>query len=149
MAVEQMHPGTGQRIGHYDPAKLGSSLLMQVRLKIGDTGPEFLLDDREIEFYLSQNQDDILRTSLDAVVSVIGSLTQEGVNFKLGPYSEDNSARVNYYMRLRRQLEQQLSSINAPLMRQPTTSPIFGYDMMSPDRTKWGGRGFPFDESSN
>jgi hypothetical protein len=147
MAVEPLYPGTDNRVAHYDPAQLEESSLMQIRLRIGDVGPDFLMDDRELEFFLSQNQNEVLRAALEAVISIVGMLTGEGPKFRLGPYSEDNTDRINFYMRLRRQLEQQLSSINAPLMRQPTTPPIFGYDMMSPNNIKWGGRGYPFDES--
>lgn len=122
--------------------------MMQVRLKIGDTGPDFMLDDREIEFYLSENNNEVIRAALAAVTSILGKLVED-VNFTLGPYREDNSNRVNFFTALKTQLESQISNTNSPLMRTPTTSPIFGYDLMSSNPIKYGGRRFPFDESFN
>lgn len=115
----------------YDPTNLENSLKDQVRLALGDTDIDSpLLQDEEIEFLLKTNGNDIQATTLAGCSSIIAMLSQE-VNFKVGPYSESQDNRLKAFQTLYTQLLTQAGRLSPPLMKSPTTTPIFNYDMLS------------------
>lgn len=115
----------------YDPSKLSTSKRDQVRFKLGDTvEADGLLQDEEIDFLLEQAGGDVLRASIQGCQSIISFLSSF-VDFKIGPYSESQGSRLNAYQILYRQLLAQVARMNPPIAEQPTTSPVFHYDMMS------------------
>ena len=114
----------------YDPTKLQEVPKDQVRFIIGDTNEaEPLLQDEEIEFLLSENNNHILLSAIAGCDSIISKLARVP-DFKIGPYSESNQVRLNAYQMLVARLRRQLSGEQAPMMLKPTTEPIFHYDMM-------------------
>lgn len=103
----------------------------QVRFKIGDTvAADGLLQDEEIEFLLSQNDGDVLRTAISCCISII-SVLSGFTDFKVGPYSESQGSRLTAYQTLHRMLLDEATKINSPIAEVPTTSQIFYYNMMS------------------
>ena len=115
----------------YNPNCLSISKKDQVRFKLGDTvEADGLLQDEEIEFLLTQAGGDVLQASVQGCASII-SLLSGIVDFKIGPYSESQSNRLNAYQNMYTRLQAQAARINSPVAESPTTDPVFHYDMMS------------------
>lgn len=115
----------------YDPTKLQDSPKDQIRLLIGDTVEgDQLLQDEEIQFYIEQYPGDITRSAL-ASVNVIITRICNTPDYTLGPYSESNTSRLKSFQAIKEELNSQVTGYSAPLFKEPTTAPIFGYDIMS------------------
>ena len=116
----------------YDPAQLSNNLMMQVRLRIGDTNPDDpLLQDEEIWFFLKETDNNVLQASVRACTTVIAYLSSK-VDFRIGPYQESHKGRLTWYEALLEQLSSQNPGMTI-LMRPPTTPPIFKYEFLSPN----------------
>lgn len=114
----------------YDPSQLKESELMQIRLLLGDTDAnDPLLEDEEIEFYIDQNSD-VNHAALDCINAILSRLAAIP-EYKLGPYEENTSNRISFLNSLSKKLEDYIISYCPPLSENPTSRPIFGYDMMS------------------
>ena len=75
----------------------GDSLLNEVRFRIGDTDKGFaMLEDEEIEFLLTSNNNHILNTCINACNVILAKLAKE-VDYKIGPESVNASDRYNQY----------------------------------------------------
>lgn len=115
----------------YDPSKLNEQPLYQVRLMLGDTEIDTpLLQDEEITFFLTQNNNNVLNACITACYSIISKLSGEE-DFKLGPYSETSKGSVESWQKVLASLKAQGSALSAPMSAAPTTAAIFHYDMMS------------------
>ena len=113
----------------YEPDKLDFNKKDQVRLMIGDTDPDDpLLNDAEIEFFLRESGDVVLDAAVKAVSAIIARLAGE-VDFRVGPYQESNTGRLDRLRLLYRQLKAQQPGMTI-LMKTPTTPPIFRYEFL-------------------
>jgi len=86
----------------YEPSKLETSTLYQVRLNIGQTGQYDLivLDDEEINFFLKQTFDSVNAASLraiDAMISRAGTM----IDSETGQTSQNASTAIESLIRLR------------------------------------------------
>lgn len=114
----------------YDVTTLQTSIKDQIRLYIGDTDPDNpMLQDEEIEFYISQNPDNVLKATLQCVNSVLSRLSAMP-SYTLGPYSEDNSDRISSLETLKTEIEKQTFAA-APFSKATTTDPLFIYNLFS------------------
>lgn len=124
----------------YDPTQLQDSPLMQVRLVLGDTDAEDpLMENEEIQFYLDETGD-VQHASIRCIDTALARIAAIP-DYKLGPYQESTGNRVLFLTSLRKRLEEEGTMYCPPLSKNPTTKPIFGYDMMSEycDHTLGGG----------
>ena len=115
----------------YDVTALDTSLKDQVRLCLGDTDEEDpVLQDEEIGFYIGEAEVLTPRILLNCINSCMAKVA--GIpDYKLGPYEEKHSNRLDMWKNLKAELESDAYSMNAPLSKHPTTAPIFRYDIMS------------------
>lgn len=114
----------------YDVTTLQTSVKDQIRLYIGDTDPDNpMLQDEEIEFYISQYPDNVLKATLQCVNSVLSRLASIP-SYTLGPYSEDNSDRISSMETLKAEIEKQTFAA-APFSKSTTTDPLFIYNLFS------------------
>jgi hypothetical protein len=112
----------------YDPAELASSKLYQVRLIIGDTNEDTpLLQDDEIEYLLTQHNEDVNQVAVAAVNSISAKLAQDK-DYSLGPYSESSAKVLTYYSNYAKQLDSHVYS-GEPVGNVPTTTPAFSRNM--------------------
>lgn len=115
----------------YDVATLADNIKDQIRLRIGDTDEsDPVLQDEEIMYYMGESEEltsNILLQCVNACITRISSLP----DYKLGPYSESNQARIDAWKAIKEELEANAYSQHAPISEPPTTSPIFSYDFMS------------------
>lgn len=115
----------------YDVSTLASNLKDQVRLRLGDTDEaDPVLQDEEIYLYLGEATEltpSLLVKCLDACLAKVAGLP----DYKLGPYQENHSNRLSMWKALKDELEAAMQSQHAPLSKNPTTAPIFRYDIMS------------------
>ena len=97
----------------YDVSKLNSSKLYQLRLLIGQTNEysSVALQDEELQYFLSQNYDNVNMSAIDAVNSQI-SQAAALVDSETGEVSEAQSQLLKNLIRLRDDLES--SSRNVP-----------------------------------
>lgn len=115
----------------YDATTLDTSKRNQVRFKLGDTvSTDALLQDEEIDYLLSQNNDVVLTAAIEGCLAIITALSG-AVDFSIGPYSESQGDRLKNYQTLYRILQAQTVRLNTPLSEAPTTEPIFYYGMLS------------------
>ena len=115
----------------YDITQLSMSPKDQVRLLICDTNEDDpFMEDEEIAFYVDQHPDDLVRASLSCLNTIITRITNTP-DYKLGPYSESNSTRLNAFKAIKANLEIKVAGYQPPLMMSPTTEPIFGYGIAS------------------
>ncbi len=118
----------------YDVTQLSSNLTYQVRYRLGDTVEvSATFQDEEIQFSLSNNADDIVRTCIECVSALLPRIASKP-DFKVGPYSETlSSSAYSYWAKMLEELKAQLTSVSAPMMLPPTTPPLFYYNMMGVD----------------
>lgn len=116
----------------YDLSKLSEDTLFQVRFRIGDNVDALHeLEDEEIQYLLKMNNNDVDLTAL-ACCDVMLTKMANAIDFKVGPYSESGTdARYNRWLTLRKTLAAAQANYSAPVAQNPTTAPIFNYDMMS------------------
>lgn len=125
----------------YDPTQLKDSPLMQVRLMLGDTDEnDPLMQDEEIEFYIEESgsvNNTVLRC-IDTALARIAAIP----DYQLGPYQESMGNRIAFLNNLRKQIEDEATKYCPPLSENPSTKPVFGYDMQSAhcDHTLGGGQ---------
>lgn len=118
----------------YDPINLDTDLISQVRLRIGDTDADDpQMQDEEITYFLTVTHENTLRASLLAIKGLIAKASSEATSYSLGPYSESTTNKINNWRAVEQDLINQVVSYAAPVSKQPTTSPVFNYDMMSRD----------------
>lgn len=115
----------------YDPTHLDNSPLDQVRFKLGDTFPDAArFQDEEINFTLSQHNNDVLSACIDCVKALLPRLAG-AKKFTVGPYTEEDGANsMAYWTKLLSSLESEAAQYTAPIMMPPTGPPIFHYGMM-------------------
>lgn len=115
----------------YDPSKLETDVVMQVRFKIGDTVETApMLQDEEITFALSIANQDVIKASYLSVCSILSKESLGALDFTLGPYKESHGARVEALKALKDTYEKQ-TAFGYPMSNKPTTSDIFWHDMMA------------------
>jgi hypothetical protein len=115
----------------YEPTQLQNSPKDQIRLLIGDTlDSDPLLQDEEIEYYITQCASDVNRAALSCLNVIITRICSTP-DYSLGPYSESNGNRLKAFQSVKAELEAKVTGYNAPLAKAPTTGAIFSYDMMS------------------
>lgn len=104
----------------YDPTKLKTNLIYQVRLKIGQTSPysPVAVQDEEIQFFLDLNKNDVHQTCLDVLHSQI-SQAAALVDKETGAVSEAQSQLLENLKRLRDDLINSISR-NTPKYMQIT-----------------------------
>lgn len=111
----------------YDPSKLSTSKLYQVRFKIGQTNQHSIIAvcDEEIQYALSINYDDVGKACLDILnsqISQAGSL----VDKETGQVSEAQSQLLKNLIALRDDL---LNSISRNVPKYMQITGIFNDDM--------------------
>jgi hypothetical protein len=81
----------------WDPDTLSSSALQRVRLTIGDTlEADALLTDGEIEYRLSEYDDDVLLTSIKCVKDILAKLTRKTDRSNVGMSNTRSQLTVHY-----------------------------------------------------
>lgn len=118
----------------YDIAQLASNPIYQVRYRLGDTVETMAtFQDEEIQFSLTNNSNNILRTCIECVTALLPRLALRR-DFKIGPYTETLSSNsYDYWVAMLAELKAQLTSAAAPVMLPPMTPPLFYYGMMGVD----------------
>ena len=118
----------------YNISELSENPLYQVRFQLWDNVEEIhSFEDEELQFLLDQASGDVDKACILACDKMLAKLAS-ATDYKLGPYTENGSdARYNRWLTLKKTFVAAQTSYNAPIAQQPTTSPIFGYDMMSVD----------------
>ena len=115
----------------YDVTALQTSVKDQIRLKLGDTDEnDPVLCDEEIAFYVgdaTELNNSLLLQCIDACLSKIAGLPE----YKLGPYQESHEGRLSLWKSMKADIEATMASQHAPVSKNPTTAPIFSYDIMS------------------
>lgn len=114
----------------YDPTQLKTSLKDQVRLRIGDTEEESaFLSDEEIEYFISisSSVSGACYKAASSIIAKISSLPE----YTLGPYKEEHGNRIEAMKSLQQSLMEESGKLHSPIMKSPTTGPIFSYDFMS------------------
>lgn len=116
----------------YNISTLSTSLLSQVRFNIGDTvEASHYLEDEEINFSLSQNNNNVNSTCISCCYAIIAKLASN-TDFSLGPYEEKNSGnKYDRWLVLVSTFEKKSTMYSAPSINPPTTDDIFYYDLMS------------------
>lgn len=83
----------------YDPALLSDKnlgVMMQVRLMIGDTDPDYAyMQDEEILFYINQHPSSVYHVAITCLRRIIAKVAKE-VNYKIGPEKVDASDRMKH-----------------------------------------------------
>lgn len=118
----------------YEVSQLAEVPLFQVRFRLGDTEEETAtFQDEEILYSLEVNSNDVLRTCIDCISALLPRLAQKS-SFKVGPYSEsEGKSAYDYWMKLLNMLKSKVGGFSPPMMKPPTTPPIFHYNMMGVD----------------
>lgn len=114
----------------YDVTQLQNTPLFQVRFRIGDTDQqEALLQDEEIMYILSTVNNDITSACIQCCQIIIANMSKNP-DFTVGPYTESNKNRIQIVKDLYSTFLQQQKQGHIPISLNPTTGPIFEYDMM-------------------
>ena len=118
----------------YKPEELSTNPLYQVRFHLGDTDVSTAsFQDEEIAYTLSCNNNDVLRTCIACITSLLPRLAQK-TDFTVGPYSErSSSTSYNYWTKLLDELKSKVVGYGAPIMMPPTRPDIFHYGMLGVD----------------
>ena len=118
----------------YRPDELASTPLYQVRFHLGDTDENTAsFQDEEINYALSCNNNDVLRTCIDCVTALLPRLAQQ-TEFTVGPYTEKNSSSAyTYWSNVLEELKTKVAGSGAPIMMPPTRPNIFHYGMLGVD----------------
>ena len=118
----------------YKPDELASKPLYQVRFHLGDTDENTAsFQDEEINYALSCNNNDVLRTCIACVTALLPRLAQQ-TEFTVGPYTEKSSSSAyNYWSKVLEELKSKVAGYGAPIMMLPTGPSIFHYGMLGVD----------------
>jgi len=115
----------------YDSAQLQTSLLYQIRFKMGDTDEDSpIFEDEELQFLIVQYGPSMNNILYQVVLSAINRLSATP-DYTLGPYSEDGGNRVASLQTMLETLSRKLKASEGVKMKPPTTAPKFIYDIMS------------------
>ena len=113
------------------------SLKDEVRFRVGDTDPLFaMLEDEEIEFLLSSNNNHVLNTCINACNAILAKLAKE-VDYKIGPESVSASDRYKQYSNTLKMLKDEKLTKNAYVINcdQCDHNPNFSIGFQ--DNTPW------------
>ena len=113
------------------------SLKDEVRFRVGDTDPLFaMLEDEEIEFLLSSNNNHVLNTCINACNAILAKLAKE-VDYKIGPESVSASDRYKQYSNTLKMLQNEKMTKNTYIINcdQCDHEPNFAIGFQ--DNTPW------------
>lgn len=114
-----------------------SSKLDELRFKIGDTDEDFvLLNDDEIKFLLTSNNNDVMNTAIAAVRVIIAKLAKE-VDYQIGPEKVYASDRRTQYIELLTTLIQEKSNKIAYIITSDQCEHYPNFSIGMQDNPQW------------